>query len=218
MKSKYIFFALWLLLLVLPIYTVIKGTPYFHLFQEKPTLWLGFFQRVTGLLILTLLPIQIILGAFMTRLAEKFGSWIFWFHITQAVLIYILVLSHPLLFVFIRKTGSRIDPFYVFTDICVICKTKTELYYTFGRLSFWLVTLGFLVGKFRTHPLLQKHWQKIHILNYFTFFLIALHAYKVGTDIHFKYFYPYYIGSLIVVGGILLYKIKGLLKFKFKLR
>ncbi len=206
MKNKYVFIFFWILLLSIPIYTIFKNTNLQIVFT-KPALQLNLIQRLSGLIVFTLLPIQITLGAFMTRLAEKFGSWIFWFHITQAILIYVLILVHPITFLFLRKlTGGPFDPFYIFTDYCLLCSTKFELYLTFGRLAFVCLTLGYLAGKFRTIVLLRKHWKKFHYFNYLGFFLISFHAFKVGSDLRTRPFVYYFWAALVWVAGVTICK------------
>lgn len=212
MRTRNIFFLLWILLLLIPLYTIFSRTDIKLLFSNQALLW-NVVQRLSGLTIFTLLPLQIVLGAFMTKLTERFGSWIFWFHITQASLIYSLILLHPVSYMLLLwRAGGPFDPFYIFTDYCLICETKQEFYITFGRVSFVLFTMAYLAGKFRTVDFLRKHWKKFHIFNYLGFFLIAFHANRLGSDIHAPTFYWYYWVALGSVSSIAIYKLVHFIK------
>lgn len=214
MRIKYVFYFLWFCLVALPIYTVIKDSN-LDLVFSKTNLTINFIQRISGLIVFTLLPVQILLGAYMTRLAEKFGSWIFWFHITQAIIIYTLILVHPVAFLILRKfNGGPLDPFYVFTDFCLLCNKKSELYLTFGRFGFVFLTLGYLAGKFRTITFLRKHWKNFHYFNYLGFFVIAFHGYKVGSDMTSPNFYWYFITAIVLVLIIFILRIMHKLRKK----
>lgn len=208
MKPRNVFLVIWIALLIFPVYTVISRTPNLELTFSKPNLMFNFLQRSSGLIIFTLLPIQIILGSFMRRLTERFGSWVFWVHITQAMLVYSLILFHPVFHLLLLwKSTGTLDPFYIFTDFCLICETKQELYLTAGRIAFFLFTFAYFAGKFRTIETLRKHWKKLHILNFFAFFLVAFHAKKLGSDIHSVYYYWYYWTAVGVVTAVSLYKL-----------
>lgn len=150
---------------------------------------------------------QVILGTFMGRLAQKLGGWIYKFHIAEGIFTYLFILGHPLLFVLLNyKLKGAVDPFYVYTDICLICKPLIEYYYTFGRVAFWFLTIGVAAGYFRTHPWLRVHWLKFHILNYLAFYLIALHAYFAGSDVQTTPFVWFYWLAVGVVSGSIVYK------------
>lgn len=212
MKNKYIFFAFWLCLLTLPIYTILKNSN-LELVFSKPNVAINFVQRISGLIIYTLLPLQIILGAFMRRLTEKFGSWIFWFHITQAILIYTLILVHPISSLILRwKVSGVVDPFYVFSDFCLLCKTKSDLYFTFGRIAFLSFTIAYIAGKFRTVSFLRKHWRKLHLFNYVGFFAMVYHSYHVGSDPKETAFFWYFILAILVVSSVIVYRLFRLFK------
>ncbi|OGM58039.1 hypothetical protein A3A50_02140 [Candidatus Woesebacteria bacterium RIFCSPLOWO2_01_FULL_38_20] len=194
MSSKKIaFFVLWLIVLSVGPITVIKNTP-IDQFKTNSLITINFLQRSVGLMAYTMIFFQIILGAFMNKWIEKLGGWIFRFHLNEGALAYLIILSHPLLLVLYNfKAKGLVDPFYVFTDFCLLCKDKTEYFHTLGRVSFWMVTVAVAAAKFRTHPLLQRHWRKFHILNYIVFLLVSVHGFLVGSDFRtppFGYLFP----------------------------
>lgn len=145
---KYIYWIIWLGLVILGPYTILK-TPI--------SSTLNLLERVSGVIVFSLLFIQIVLKKNINPL------------------IYLLVFIHPLfLFVFNYKVFHTLDPFYIFTQVCLLCKTNLELFYTFGRLGFWFLTLAVFAA----------NWQKLYFVNYVVFFLVALHGWFVGSDFH----------------------------------
>ena len=185
MLSKKTFFILvWLLLIVLSVISPVKEFK-FVLASKNQVLLIGLFQRILGLLAFTLLFIQIFLGAFMGRLTEKLGEWVFNFHLFNGKLLYTLILLHPALYMlYLFKIKGVLDPFYIYSDLCVLCKGNLEHFYNFGRVAFWLITAGIIAAVFRgADPFMKKNWRKFHILNYFAFFLIVVHSKALGTDV-----------------------------------
>src|SRR5688572_23349879 len=162
-KYKVIFYLIWLLIVSLGPIAILKNTPLSTL-PGHPALIMNFLQRMVGLLAFSLLFIQIILGSFMEKWTQKFGGWIFNFLIIEGILIYCLVFAHPIFFMIYRYLiGLGLYPFYIFTSVCVLCHTKMDLYYSLGRVSFWLITTAVFVGLFRTaNPFLRIHWKKFH--------------------------------------------------------
>lgn len=210
MRNKIIYFIVWIFVLLIGPFTVIKNTP-ISLLSSSQSVLINFLQRIVGLTLFSLITWQIILGSFMDRWIQKLGGWVFKFHVTEGVFIYSLVILHPLLFVLFNfKVTGKLDPFYVFTDICVLCPKPIEYLYTLGRFSFWLVNVTVFAALFRTHPLLRTHWRKFHILNYAVFFLVAIHSYFVGTDTHTAPFSYLYWLSVGIISLIVTYKISRL--------
>ena len=143
----------------------------------------------------------------MNKLTSKLGNWVFKIHAVQGPVIYLLALIHPLfLFVFNYKIFHTFDPFYIYTQACLLCKPAIELFYTFGRLSIWLLTIGVLAVLFRNSDnWLKKNWRKLHCFNYVVFFLISLHGYFIGSD--FKVFplnYFFYFSVVIILSTVVI--------------
>lgn len=198
---------LWFLVLLPGPITALKLTPLASI-SNNQILLTNFFQRVVALVAFPMIFVQIILGSFMTRFTEKLGGWALKFHLLQGATIYSLVVLHPLLFVLMNfKARGVIDPFYVFTELCVLCSSRQELWYTLGRVSFWLITLAVVAAKLRNQPWWRVHWRKFHILNYLTFFLIAAHAWFSGTDVWEPPFVVFYWISVTGVFLTVIYKL-----------
>jgi predicted ferric reductase len=176
-------------------------------------------QRLSGVVLLLLLFVQIIIGAYRPKLSSILGSWVMNFHIWQGRAIYALVLVHTfslLLFNFLAEKGF--NPFYVFIDLCLICKPKTELFYSFGRFGFWILTLTVLAALLRSKPWWKENWRYFHYLNYPLFFLISLHAFFLGSDFSPKSGYLFYFLCLffLIVLLILFQKIASWFKSSFR--
>lgn len=185
-KNKIIFWVIWLGLLSLGFYTISKTI------VVSP---LNFLERVSGVFIFTLLFIQIMLGAYMDKLTSKFGSWIFKVHAIQGPIIYLLALIHPLfLLIFNYKVFHTIDPFYIYTQACLLCPKQLELFYTFGRLGLWFLTIGVFAA----------NWKKLHFINYVVFFFVAMHGWFVGSDFRLsplKFFYWLSIVTIFLIAA-----------------
>ena len=204
-RKKLIFYLLYFSSFLIIPYVLFSNTP-FSLVISNKFIFVGFLQRLFGLLAFMALFYQIILGAYMVRITEKLGAFIYDLHISQGVVIYITILLHPLLLVVYKyMSGKGLDPIYVFAQICLICQNKGELYYTFGRVAFWLINITVFVGLLRTlNPFLRANWKKVHVLNYIVFFAVGVHGYFVGSDFSLKPFLYFVIFSTAVVFYILI--------------
>ncbi|KKR88379.1 MAG: hypothetical protein UU38_C0008G0003 [Candidatus Wolfebacteria bacterium GW2011_GWB1_41_12] len=205
--NKLLFYIPWLLVISVGPVTLLRNAPPVSSLSANQIILINFLQRGAGLLAFSLLFSQIMLGAYMHKLIDKFGAWVFKFHTTEGAFTYSLIFLHPLLFLFLNfKSLGKFDPFYVFTDVCVLCRNTTELFYNFGRVSFWLITVALLAALLRTQPWLRNHWRKFHIFNYFAFLLIAVHSRGVGTDVRFVPFVWFYWISITIVVFTIFYK------------
>jgi len=196
---KIIFWLIWLAFVFVGPYTIIKNSR-LDLVFSSPGLTIVFFQRMTGVLAFILFFLQIVLGANMPKLKQILGDWLFEFHGIEGLFTFFLFLLHPILYLlYYRSLYHVIDPFYVFTQVCLICK-KTEIIYSLGRVSFWLGGLAVVAALFRDAPgWLSKNWRKIHIINYLVFFLMAIHGWFADSDFHLSPLKFIYWFSIIVV-------------------
>jgi len=203
---KFIFFVVWAILLLLVPVTILQTTPLAFALKNHVTLT-NLIQRFFGLAAFVLLFVQLILGAFMSRWIEKMGEWIFKFHLFEGVLIYFLVLLHPIFFmIFNHFAGSGWNPYAVFVNVCLLCKTPLDYYYTLGRISFWLLTVVVLASIFRkATPWLRANWRKLHVFNYVVFLLVGLHGFLTGTDFRIQPFYLFAIISYTIVACVVIF-------------
>jgi predicted ferric reductase len=137
---------------------------------------LTLFRGLTGWLALSFILIQLLIGTFIEFWTKVLGKNIIKIHKLITIFIIILVFIHPLTFVLINfKIKGIFDPFYVFTDICVMCKNIFEFNYTFGRISFWLIMFTIFAKLFPSEGWFKKYSKNIHALNYLAFVFILLH-------------------------------------------
>lgn len=212
-KNKIIFTILYVFILSLGFITIYKSVSSAHVVHTNAYIS-NVAQRLFGLTIYSMLFVQIILGAFMTKLTDKFGGWIFKFHVWEGITIYTLVLGHITSFILFNYfTGHGLDPFYVIADVCILCDKLHEYYLTFGRLAFWFMTTSVSAALLRTQTqFLRVHWKKFHYLNYFVFLFAGIHSLGVGSDIGTAPFSFFHGPALVIIAGLGIYKIVKFLK------
>lgn len=188
--SRILFILLYIFLLFIPGYTILKNSDNLSALLADPSSITYFFLRLTGLFAFVLVFIQIMLGAFMNFWRRVFGPKILNFHMSQGIITYGLILFHPTFFVLSGALSGLENPvnllFPRFND-------SYELYLSFGKIGFILLTIGVFAAKLRKSNFLQSHWRKFHILNYFGFWFIFVHSFNVGSDVRtvpFIWLYP----------------------------
>lgn len=214
MKNKIIFWALWLGLLSLVPITILQSTSLSYA-ATHPAVLMNLIQRFLGLTAFVLLFWQLMLGAYMQRWTEKLGGWVLRFHINEGVAIYLIILMHPIFFMLYRYfTGVGLDPFYIFTQVCILCQYRIELYYTLGRVSFWLINMTVFAGLFRmSTPFMRMNWRKFHVFNYLVFLIIGIHGLSIGTDFMVMPFFAFAIIAYLIVIYTVIRKLPGLFSF-----
>jgi predicted ferric reductase len=195
--KKFLFYLVWLVALSLGPITIIRNSSGLEIFGDEKLL-INFLQRLTGLLAFTLITFQIILGSQMTKLIEKLGGWIFSFHVTEGLFVLGIVLLHPLLFTLLNYLSGGLSA--ALLTILPRFNPNQEIWYSFGKFGLLLILTAIFAGYFRQRPFLRKNWRKFHILNYFAFILVAIHAYFSGSDAWtapFSWFYWLAIGVVL---------------------
>lgn len=195
---KKLFLAAYFLLLLTPFSLIFDDDSFSTALNSGEDIIL-FFVRLSALFGVTLLFIQIILGAFMPKFIEVFGAGALRWHIRQGIITYGIVLLHPFLYTVYTATVSK--NFNPLMSIWPNFSDPKEYYITFGRIALFLLTIGVFSAIFRSQPFLIKNWRKFHILNYITFALILFHSWNVGSDTKeppFIFLYPVFVGGLVV--------------------
>lgn len=211
--KKIAFYLVWFALLCIAPLSILHTTPPALILANKGTIVQGL-QRLFGLWAFTLISVQIVLGAYMQKWTDKLGPWVFNFHIFEGVTIYLIIILHTFSFLFFNYLiGRGIDPYFVWINVCVICPSATDYYYTFGRIAFWLATIAVFAGLFRMEPFLRNNWRKFHILNYLVFIFVAVHSYFIGTDVSHSVFRFFYFIAISVVALIVGRKFKSLISY-----
>jgi hypothetical protein len=196
----------WILAIALILITIYRTTPISLAFSSTIHI-VNFVQRFAGLMLFALLFIQVILGGFMAKIAEKLGGWVFQYHVLEGIMIYTLALVHPLSFLLSNKLGGgSFDLYAGFINICILCKTPLEYYYTLGRISFWLLTLAVLGAELRNlNPWMKANWRKLHVLNYIMFLIMGMHGFFTGTDFSVQPFFSFAIITYSIIVGMVVF-------------
>ncbi len=199
--TRKIFWAVYILLVLLFIWPIFANV--FSLYvagrSSLTLVILDLIQRISGALAFLILFVQILVGAYPKKFASFMGKAEEKLHFRQGKIIYFLVLLHFgsfLLFNFVSK--HIFDPFYVLTDFCVLCQTKEELFYSFGRFGFWLLTLTMAAALLRDKDWWRENWHYFHLFNYFLFFLITAHALFIARDFS-RPGYLFYLALVLTV-------------------
>lgn len=191
-NRKKIWYILWVLIILIGPITVFRNTQFTQI-SSNPVLLLNYFQRITGLLAFSLLFIQIILGALMSKWVQILGAKAYRLHITQGLLTYAFIFIHPIFYYFISY--QVVGKIMLLPDRSI----EVEFWIGFGRVAFTLLTIAVVVGYFRTKSFFRRNWLKIHVLNYISFFLVAVHSWNVGTDtltLPFIWFFWFALGAV----------------------
>lgn len=207
MSKKILFLSIWLISILFSLFAI-RANFSFILPTNRYLVLINLLQRIFGVLIYVLTFWQIVLGVSMEWWTKKLGRWIFKFHILQGFFIYFFILIHTFSFTLYRYIlFHKFDPIFTYLDICVLCKTSTDYFYTIGRIGFLFLTVAFLAGLFRfATAFLRANWWKFHLLNYLVFFITGLHAYFLGTDFGTKPFFYFAVFAYFIVLYIFLFK------------
>lgn len=154
-------------------------------------------QRFTGIAAFVLITLQIFLST--NRKLTRF-------HMINGILAYLFIFIHPILMILYRYSymGS-FDPFYVYTDVCVLCDGSYEYFVNYGRIAFYILTLTVVTAKFKNYlsDWFKNNWRKLHILNYAAFYFVSVHAINIGSDSSEKWFiYLFWSAQVIVLYAI----------------
>ena len=143
----------------------------------------------------------------MNKLTKIFGGWVLNVSVIEGTITYCLAFLHPVFFLIQNRFNGRgWDPYVVFINACLFCNTPTNLYYTLGMISFWLLTIVFFVGVFKHYNLwFKKNWRKFTILNYVVFLVAGAHAFLIGTDFKVKPFYYFAVIAYAIIVGIVVF-------------
>jgi len=188
-RKRVTVFLIWLTVILIPWVYIISTTSVNLLFSNNLVL-LNVFQRITGLTAFSLLFFQIMLF--------------------QGIISYGFVLIHPIFYFVISFEASGILPWL--PDL----STYQGVGLTYARIAFFLITLSVIASYFRTQPFFRRNWRAFHMINYFSFFLVAMHAYRVGSDIKTIPFSIIFWVYVLIVSLTVLFKINIYLRSALK--
>jgi len=207
-QKRIIWYLVWLLILLSGPFTVIKNTDLSQV-TSNDILLVSLFQRLTGVTAFTLLFIQITLGAYMDKWFQILGAKAYWVHVTEGLFAYAFVLIHPLMQTYLDFSVRGI------LGAILTFLPGLNIYLTFGKIGFLLLTVGVVAGYFRTKPFFRRNWRTFHILNYIAFFFVASHSLNLGTDVASPPFVIVHKGAILGVTIYVINKIYPLLTKKF---
>ena len=210
--NKKLFFVFWLTMISAGPYIVYSNSNMDLVFSNR-LLLVNFIQRTLGLMAFGAITFQIILGSNIDYFRSVVKDLALKTHIANGLFSYSLVFIHPVLLIVARYfLYHEIDPFYVYTDLCVLCDGIYEHYINFGRIALYLISIVVIAGLFRGYnKFMRLHWKKFHLLNYVAFYFVSIHAYSLGTDSSTKLFIYLFWFFQIVVSYIVLSKLHQLL-------
>ncbi len=199
--NKKILFFFWLIMVSVGPYIVYSNSN-MELILSNRFLLVNYIQRTLGLMAFGAITFQITLGSNMDYFRKVLAGSALKFHIINGLFTYFLVFSHPLMWIvsnyFLR---GRIDIYFPFVDVCLLCKSWLDWVYNFGRLGFWAITIAVSAGLLRGYDkFMRLNWRKFHVLNYFAFYFVSIHAYNLGSDSTIKLFLYFFWACQILVG------------------
>lgn len=195
-----LFIAFYIFLISIPILTIIDNTPNIFSVFSSIASSSYLFLRLFGLLGITLLFIQTILGSNMSFFIKTFSPGILKFHMTQGVIAYFIILSHPFLYAFYNFQTIGLNN--AFSAFIPDFSSNYSLYILLGQTGLTLLTIAVLAAISRNNKRIIKFWIKIHRLNYAVFPPILFHSFLIGADtksLPFIALYPVFIGGYLWV-------------------
>jgi len=201
-----VFYSVYILLLLVPVFSLGQTITLNNFFTNK-LVFLNVIQRWMGMTAFILIFSQIVIGSQMDKLVQIIGAQALRHHILEGISVWFLIMIHPLFegTIVYEISGRIIDALSVYLPLF---RNSREIYIAFGIITFILINTTVFAGYFRTMPFLRVNWRKFHILNYFAFYFLLLHA-RIGSDLTiFPFSWVYWIEavsvSIIVVDKIVI--------------
>ena len=114
---------------------------------------------------------------------------------------YLFVFTLPILAILSKYFLYRkIDPFYMYTDLCILCDGKAEYYINFLRISFYSISIALFAPLFK----LSKLYTKFSSLGYYIgFYSLSIHIFTTSPFINIFLFRIFFevcqVGVLISI-------------------
>ncbi len=161
-------------------------------------------QRLIAILALVLLSIQI-----YTNTNKKLFTYF----------MYLFIFVEPILVILARYIfNSDIDPFYMYTDLCVLCDGRGEFIINFLRIAFYSVSIAVFAPLFGYLDKTIKMYEKYLYYFYFVgFYSLSLYLFNSGPIIKPLWFVVFFWVCQIVVLMKIFKEIKEVLKPKSKI-
>jgi hypothetical protein len=147
-------------------------------------------QRTISLIALGLLAVQI-----STNTNKKLFTFF----------MYLFVLIQPFLIILARYIfNSDLDPFYMFTDMCVLCGNRVEYTVNFLRIAFYAVSVAVFVPLIKNYDnFLKKYWKYSVLFFFVGFYALSIYVFNSSPLIKSNLFLFYFWGLQgVVIWGI----------------
>lgn len=143
-------------------------------------------QRTVSLIALSLLAVQI---------SSNTNKKLFTFFM------YLFVLVQPFFIILARYVfNSELDPFYMFTDLCVLCGNKAEFTVNFLRIAFYGVSVAVFVPLIKNYDnFLKKYWKYSELFFFVGFYALSIYVFNSSPLIKSNLFLFYFWGLQAVV-------------------
>ncbi len=132
---------------------------------------------------------------------------------------YLFIFIQPILVILSRYIfNSDLDPFYMYTDLCVLCDGRGEFIVNFLRISFYAVSIAVFAPFFGYLDKTIKKYEKYLRYFYFVgFYSLSIYLFNSGPIIKPLWFTIFFWICQIVVLMKIFKEIKEVLKPKSKI-
>lgn len=164
--------------------------------------YINLIQRSAAIIALGLLALQI-----LTNTNKKLFTYF----------MYLFIFIQPILVILSRYVfNSDLDPFYMYTDLCVLCDGRGEFIINFLRIAFYAVSIAVFVPIFKDYDkFLKTFHQKVTSFAYFVgFYALSLYLYNSGPIIKSNLFMIFFWGCELIVVSKIFKMVKPILKPK----
>ncbi|MFW6149068.1 MAG: ferric reductase-like transmembrane domain-containing protein [Atribacterota bacterium] len=184
--NRYLFYTLILFLYLVPI-TIVFINGFDNFFQ--------LFRRITGLAGIASLFIAILLSLLVRQSRQMFGVTYLKVHHLFSITGLILTSLHPVIMAIDFGTSKIFIPDF---------SSWNAFLANAGRPALYLIYIATIAAILRRN--IAKYWRYIHSLLYLAFIFGAIHGILSGSDLTNPVLYVLYVGMIITVMIVFLYK------------
>ncbi|MEK7472865.1 MAG: hypothetical protein AAB625_02380 [Patescibacteria group bacterium] len=123
------------------------------------------------------------------------------------ILTYFFIFIQPILIIIsIYFLYARFDPFYMYTDLCLLCGKKYEYDINFLRIAFYAVSFAVFAPYFKNiNNWFKTNWKLLRYLYYLGFYSLSIYLYNTSPFSNSKLFIIlFYLAQAVVLYQLLL--------------
>lgn len=154
-----------------------------------------FTWRFSGLIGITSIFFGIITSAFIKQLTQIFESTYLNIHHYFSLVGIILITLHPITMAIEFGTLAIFIPDF---------SSWIAFWSAAGRIGFYLLYISTIIALFRKYS--TEYWRYVHVLIYLVFLFGAIHGLLKGDDLQNILMGIIYIGMIIIIIGVFVYK------------